>query len=201
MLLDQYCFIKQIICNNLAIYITRECGTKVSWPEQLCRSGRRSGSFVYSVTNNETAGRENTNWTERTMPRGQCQRWIPQCIGEMITSCETLPALARLHSVPITYVGLPSYPAMTIHPSGVVVRSTDAYKKLSDHPARPVLGWVARVECPVLSHYYCQADHSGYRESVSWLSTVLRKKRKIEVPPTWCSMLGGVKDTTQGVKV
>ena len=85
--------------------------------------------------------------------------------------------------------------------SGVVVRSTGAYKKLSGHPARPVLGWGARVECPVPSHYTCQADQSGYRVSVSWLFTVLRKRRKIEVPPTWCSMLGGVKDTTQGVKV
>ena len=85
--------------------------------------------------------------------------------------------------------------------SAVVVRSTGAFKKLSSHPARPALGWEARVECPVPSHYTCQADQSGYRESVSWLSTVLRKRRKIEVPPTWCSMLGGVKDTTQGVKV
>ena len=71
----------------------------------------------------------------------------------------------------------------------------------SGHPARPVLGWVARVEYPVPSHYTCQAVQSGYGESISWLSTVLRKRRKIEVPPTWWSMLGGVKDTTQGVKV
>ena len=42
--------------------------------------------------------------------------------------------------------------------SGVVVRSTGAYKKLSGHPARPVLGWVAQVECLVPSHYTCQAD-------------------------------------------
>ena len=85
--------------------------------------------------------------------------------------------------------------------SGVVVRSTGAYEKLIGHPARPVLGWVTQVECPVPSHYTCQAVQSGYRESVSWLSTVLRKRRKIEVPPTWCSMPGVVKDTTQGVKV
>ena len=84
---------------------------------------------------------------------------------------------------------------------GVVVRSTGAYEKLSSHPARPVLGWVARVEYQVPSHYTCQAVQSGYRESISWLSTVLPKRRKIEVPPTWCSMLGGVKDTTQGLKV
>ena len=71
----------------------------------------------------------------------------------------------------------------------------------SGHPARPVLGWVARVEYPVPSHYTCQAVQSGYGESISWLSTVLRERRKIEVPPTWWSMLGGVKDTTQGVKV
>ena len=55
--------------------------------------------------------------------------------------------------------------------SGVVVRSTGAYEKLSGHPARPVLGWVARVEYPVPSHYTCQAAQSGYRESISWLST------------------------------
>ena len=79
--------------------------------------------------------------------------------------------------------------------SGVVVRGTGAYEKLSGHPARPVLGWVSRVECPVPSHYTCQAAKSG------WLSAVLRKGRKIEVPRTWCSMLGGVKDTTQRVKV
>ena len=28
----------------------------------------------------------------------------------------------------------------------------------------------------------------------------LRKRRKTEAPPTWCYMLGGVKDTTRGVK-
>ena len=55
--------------------------------------------------------------------------------------------------------------------SGVVVRSTGAYEKLSGHPARPVLGWVARVEYPVPSHYTCQAAQSGYRESISWLFT------------------------------
>ena len=58
--------------------------------------------------------------------------------------------------------------------SGVVVRSTGTYEKLSGHPARPVLGWVARVEC-LPSHFTCQAAQSGYRES--WLSTVLRKRR------------------------
>ena len=85
--------------------------------------------------------------------------------------------------------------------SGVVVRSTGAYGRLSGHPAGPVLGWVARVKYPVPKHYTCQAVRSGFRESFSWLSIVLRMRRKIEVPPTWCSMLGGVKDTTQGVKV
>ena len=60
--------------------------------------------------------------------------------------------------------------------SGVVVKSAGAYGKLSGHPARPVLGWVARGEYPVPSHYTpghytCQAAQSGYRESVSWLST------------------------------
>ena len=91
--------------------------------------------------------------------------------------------------------------AQLVCSSGVVVRSTGAYEKLSGHPARPVLGWMARVECPFPSHYTCQAVQSGNQESISWLSTVLRKRSKIEVPPTWCSMPGGVKDTTQGVKV
>ena len=71
--------------------------------------------------------------------------------------------------------------------SGVVVRSTGAYGKLSGHPARPVLGWVARVECLVPSHYTCQAVQSGFRESFSWLSIILQKRRKIEVPPTFLS--------------
>ena len=68
--------------------------------------------------------------------------------------------------------------------SCVVVRSTGAYKRLSGHPARPVLGWVARVEYPVPKHYTCQAVRSGFRESFSWLSIVGRMRRKIEVPPT-----------------
>ena len=68
--------------------------------------------------------------------------------------------------------------------SGVVVRSTGAYKRLIGHPAGPVLGWVARVECPVPKHYTCQAVRSGFRESFSWLSIVVRMRRKIEVPPT-----------------
>ena len=68
--------------------------------------------------------------------------------------------------------------------SGVVVGSTGAYGRLSGHPAGPVLGWVARVECPVPKHYTCQAVRSGFRESFSWLSIVLRMRRKIEVPPT-----------------
>ena len=105
------------------------------------------------------------------------------------------------NSIGIVTVILQGVVIISFQSSGVVVRSTGAYEKLSRHPARLVLGWVARVECPVPSHYTCQADQSGYRESVSWLSTVLRKRRKIKVPPTWCSMLGGVKDTTQGVKV
>ena len=54
--------------------------------------------------------------------------------------------------------------------SGVVVRSTGAYEKLSGHPSRPVLGWVARLECPVPSHYTCQAAQSGYRAHGSPLS-------------------------------
>ena len=85
--------------------------------------------------------------------------------------------------------------------SGVAARGSGTYEKLSGHPARPVLGWVARVECPVPSHCTCQAVQFGYRESISWLSTVLRKRHKIEVPPTWCSMLGGVKDAIQGLKM
>ena len=43
---------------------------------------------------------------------------------------------------------------------GVVVRSMGAYKRLSGHPERPVLGWVARVEYPVPNHYTCQAVRS-----------------------------------------
>ena len=66
----------------------------------------------------------------------------------------------------------------------MVVRSTGAYGRLSGHPAGPVLGWVARVEYPVPKHYTCQAVRSGFRESFSWLSIVLRMRRKIEVPPT-----------------
>ena len=68
--------------------------------------------------------------------------------------------------------------------SGVVVRSTGAYKRLSGHPAGPVLGWVARAEYSVPKHYTCQAVRSGFRESFSWLSIVVPMRRKIEVPPT-----------------
>ena len=68
--------------------------------------------------------------------------------------------------------------------SGVVVRSTGAYKWLSGHPAGPVLGRVARAEYPVPKHYTCQAVRSGFRESFSWLSIVVRMRHKIEVPPT-----------------
>ena len=39
-------------------------------------------------------------------------------------------------------------------------------------------------EYPVPKHYTCQAVRSGFRESFSWLSIVLRMRRKIEVPPT-----------------
>ena len=67
--------------------------------------------------------------------------------------------------------------------SGVVVRSTGAYKRLSGHPAGPVLGWVARVEYPVPKRYTCQAVRSGFRGSFSWLSIVVRMRRKIEVLP------------------
>ena len=45
-------------------------------------------------------------------------------------------------------------------------------------------GWVARVEYPVPKHYTCQAVRSGFRESFSWLSIVVRMRRKIEAPPT-----------------
>ena len=68
--------------------------------------------------------------------------------------------------------------------SGVVVRSTGAYKRVSGHPAGLVLGMVVRVEYTVPKHYTCQAVRSGFRESFSWLSIVVRMKRKIEVPPT-----------------
>ena len=68
--------------------------------------------------------------------------------------------------------------------SGAVVRGTGAYGRLSGHPAGPVLGWVARVEYPVPKHYTCQAVRFGFRESFSWLSIVLRMRRKIKVPPT-----------------
>ena len=68
--------------------------------------------------------------------------------------------------------------------SGEVVRSTGAYKRLGRHPAGPVLGWVARVEYPVPKHYTYQAVRSGFRVSISWLSIVVRMRRKIEVPPT-----------------
>ena len=72
----------------------------------------------------------------------------------------------------------------TLSSSGVVVRSTGACKRLSGHPAGPVLGWVSRVKYPVPKHYTCQAVWSGFRESFSWLSTFLRMRRKIEVSPT-----------------
>ena len=68
--------------------------------------------------------------------------------------------------------------------SGVVARSMGAYKRLSGHLAGPVLGWVARVEYPVPKHYTCQAVRSGFQESFSWLSIVVRMRRKIQVPPT-----------------
>ena len=61
--------------------------------------------------------------------------------------------------------------------SGVVVRSTGTYGRLSGHRAGPVLGWVARVEYPVPKHYTCQAVRFGFRESFSWLSIVLRMRR------------------------
>ena len=38
----------------------------------------------------------------------------------------------------------------------MVVGSTGANKRLSGHPAGPVLGWVARIEYPVPNHYTCQ---------------------------------------------
>ena len=88
--------------------------------------------------------------------------------------------------------------------SGVVVGSTGVYERLSvkvkrlSHQPGPVLGWVARVECPVPKHYTCQAVQSGFWESFSWPSIVLRMTRKIEVLPTWCAMLGGVKDPPSG---
>ena len=72
------------------------------------------------------------------------------------------------------------YTALRESSSGVVVRSTGAYKRLSGHPAGPVLGWVARDP----KHYTCQAVPSGFRKSFSWLSSVFRMRRKIEVPPT-----------------
>ena len=50
-------------------------------------------------------------------------------------------------------------------------------------------------------HYTCQVVRSGFRRSFSWLSIVLRMRRRNDVPPTWCSVIGKVKDTTQGVKV
>ena len=68
--------------------------------------------------------------------------------------------------------------------SGVIVRSSGVYKRLSGHPAGPVLGWVARVKYAVPKHYTCQAVRSGFRESFSWLFIVVRMRRKIEVPPT-----------------
>ena len=43
---------------------------------------------------------------------------------------------------------------------------------------------VARVEYPVPKHYTCQAVRSGFRESFSLLSIVVRMRRKIEVLPT-----------------
>ena len=65
-----------------------------------------------------------------------------------------------------------------------VVRSTGAYERLSGHPTGLILGWVAPVEYPVPKHYTCQAVRPGFRESFSWLSIVLRMRRKIEFPPT-----------------
>ena len=85
--------------------------------------------------------------------------------------------------------------------SRVVVRSTGAYEKLSGHPAGPVPGWVAE-----LSAQFWTITLPGWPVwipiSLPWLSTDLWKRCKIPPPgpPTWCSMLGGVKDTTQGLR-
>ena len=85
--------------------------------------------------------------------------------------------------------------------SSVVVRSMDVYEKLSGYPTGLVLGWVAWDDCPVWNYFTYQAVESRFWESFSWLSIILHKRRKIEVPRARCSMLGGVKNTTQGVKV
>ena len=87
------------------------------------------------------------------------------------------------HKGPVTRKMFPFDDVIKGSSSGVV-GSTGAYGRLSGHPAGPVLGWVARVEYPVPKHYTCQAVRSGFRESFSWLSIVLRMRRKIEVPPT-----------------
>ena len=49
--------------------------------------------------------------------------------------------------------------------SGVVVRSTGAYEKLSGHLTGTVRGRMAQVEYPVPSHYTCQAFQSRCRKS------------------------------------
>ena len=86
----------------------------------------------------------------------------------------------------------------------VVVKSIGAYERLSSHPARLILGWVIELtRLPGSELLPCQAVQSRFRESFSWLwlSNVLWKRRQIDVPPTWCSVIGGVKDIAQGIMV
>ena len=81
----------------------------------------------------------------------------------------------------------------------MVVKSIGAYGRL-----RLVLGWVIKLtRLPGSELLPCQAVQSRFRESFSWLwlSNVLWKRRQIDVPPTWCSVIGGVKDIAQGVMV
>ena len=75
-----------------------------------------------------------------------------------------------------------------------VVKSTNASGRANT--------WMgSRVEYPFASHYTCQVVQSGFRKSFSWHSIVLQNRHKIDISSTWCSMLMGVKDTTQGLKV
>ena len=83
--------------------------------------------------------------------------------------------------------------------NGVVVKGMGIYEMLSGHQARPVLEWVAPIVYPVPNHYTCEAVRPGFRKLLSWLSIVLRMRRKTEDPPYLVLYARGVKDTTQGV--
>ena len=85
--------------------------------------------------------------------------------------------------------------------SAVVVRSRGAYRKLSGHRAWPELGWVPEMRAQFWASTLARLSSLELWESFSWLSIVIWKRSKIEVPPTTCYMLGELKDSTLGVTV